>query len=428
MLDNYTLIVNYNGKNTIFSGSIDDIKRSMIEKGYDDKRLIFAGKEYNLETLIENIPSKADDDSELHLMIRDKLPMQNSTTVTSKIPPQIARRQTLREKLDELESDKNTLLHICCGLASQTYQGEDETYKGNYDIYEVFPDVLLPYYNKSKIKKIVILVINIDGRLQNEDLKRNIQKNAKRKIPGKSVEISFIQEELKKEPDFIEPLTTLLAKGTHVILSDYIKIHVNYGRDGGFNGNSKLNLYAFKGVQERFKDQLLLLNGCGSLGWERKPKPPPLAVVFDMKQIPKDDMKIVQDVFLTYVKICQGGVNHIDLVKSLVIKKMPFFPNITEIIAEEKKNKRRPWDYFKDVNHAKEVLLEHIPRLLIQLKDSEDSGGNLIIPEDKYVELKRLFMRRSQKRTKRKKKKKRTGKKRTGKKRTRKKQTRRKHR
>ena len=72
----------------------------------------------------------------------------------------------------------------------------------------------------------------------------------KEKLPGKSVEISCIREELKKEPDFVEPLTTLLEKGTHVILSDYIKIHVNYGRDGGFNGNSKLNLYAFKDVQD----------------------------------------------------------------------------------------------------------------------------------------------------------------------------------
>ena len=78
------------------------------------------------------------------------------------------------------------------------------------------------------------------------------------------------------------------------------------------------------------------MNGCGSLGWERKPRPPSLAVVFDMKQIPKDDMEILQDILLTYVKICQGGVNHIDLVKRLIIKKMPFFPNITEIIAEEK--------------------------------------------------------------------------------------------
>ena len=153
MLDNYTLIVNYKGKNKHFSGSIDDIKRSMIEKGYDDKRLIFAGKEYNLETLIKNIPSNADDDGELHLMIRDKLPIQKSTTVKTEVQSRNVSRQTLREKLDELDLDGTTLLHICCGLASQTYQGEDKTYRGNYDMYEVFPNLLLPYYNKSKIKK-----------------------------------------------------------------------------------------------------------------------------------------------------------------------------------------------------------------------------------------------------------------------------------
>ena len=72
-------------------------------------------------------------------------------------------------------------------------------------------------------------------------------------------------------------------------------------------------------------------------------------------------------------------------------------------MRKKKKNKRRPWDYFKDVNRTKEVLLEHIPRLLIQLKGSEDSSGDHIIPEDKYVKLKKLFMR-TNRRTKSKKK------------------------
>ena len=152
-------------------------------------------------------------------------------------------------------------------------------------------------------------------------MKRNIENNAKRKLPGKSYRNIHVFEELKKEPDFVEPLTTLLEKGTHVILSDYIKIHVNYGRDG-FNGNSKLNLYAFKDVQDRFKDQLRLIEWLWF--WRMEKLFPSLAVVFDMKQIPKDDMEILQDILLTYVKICQGGVNHIDLVKKTNNKKMPF--------------------------------------------------------------------------------------------------------
>lgn len=447
MSNDYKVYIRTDRKTKEFKGNSEQIIKSMKnDSEVSDKRLIYAGKEFNLDTLNELFSSiSEDEDNELHIMVRDKIPNKQSSSkqTSAKKPsakqssakkPRRTRGKKLSDSLNDLNDlgvDDKTLLHICCGLASETYRKEDDSYED--DIYEVFPDVLLPYYNNTEIDNVVIIVVNIDPQGQNEDLKRKIEENAGRVLPEKSIEVSFIYEELKKEPDFIVPLTTLLEKGYYVILSDYMKIHLNYGKDGGFNGNSKLNLYAFEDVQNDFKDKFLLLNGCGSLGWMLnnrgiliKAKPPPLAVVFNMEQIPRNNMGILQDIFLNYVRICQGVKNHIQLFRNVVTPNIKFFTNVTEKLAEEKKAGRKPWNYF-DVENTKAALKVHIPQLLIKLKEPEEPEGNTFIPDDKYINLDSLFMnevgsikkrKKSKKKTKRKsgKKKKRLNKKKTKKK------------